>query len=109
MPRKDKLLADLEDVREEVKDQELDIKSARSSSLMDTETRQEVAKKFVKYYFFILLMILVVVPLYNYYCFKQFRNTDLLVPLKDMILTYSAVVGPTLGLVVAYYFKNSDT
>lgn len=43
----------------------------------------------------------------DFACFYLTGKTDLLIPSKDAILTYSAVVGPTFGLVVAYYFKTT--
>jgi hypothetical protein len=79
---------------------------SKTSKEVEDETRQEVAKNFVRYYFIILVAILVMVPIYNFLSVKFLQNTDLIIPLKDTILTYSAVVGPTVGLVVAYYFKN---
>lgn len=73
----------------------------------DDDTRQDVTRKFVRYYFGILIAIIIGVPLYNLGCFYLTGNNDLLIPFKDAILTYSAVVGPTFGLVVAYYFKTT--
>lgn len=72
------------------------------------ETRKEVALKFVKFYFLILIIIIVGVPLYNYAVSRGEYSEALIIPLKDTILTYSAVVGPTVGLVVAYYFKSKS-
>lgn len=73
----------------------------------DDDTRQEVAKKFVKYYFLLLSLILIGIPAYNYFIYELTSDNALMLPLKDIILTYSAVVGPTMGLVVAYYFKTT--
>jgi hypothetical protein len=61
----------------------------------------------VKYYFMLLIMIIVVVPIYNYIIMVVANNTDLILSLKDIILTYAAAVGPTFGLVIAYYFKST--
>lgn len=77
-----------------------------SSLEKDADTRQAVARKFVNYYFKILLLILLGIPVFNLFAYRVTGNTDLVIALKDMVLTYSAVVGPTLGLVVAYYFKS---
>ncbi|HSX31391.1 MAG TPA: hypothetical protein VLE99_05735 [Candidatus Saccharimonadales bacterium] len=74
----------------------------------DDATRQKVAKMFVHYYFWILILIIAGVPLYNYLMFKHAGSPGLIVSLKDAILTYSAVAGPTFGLVVAYYFKSKN-
>ena len=74
----------------------------------DDETRQEVARKFVKYYFLLMTVIIIGVPAYNAGMFAILRTNELEIPFKDAILTYSAVVGPTVGLVVAYYFKSKQ-
>lgn len=78
-----------------------------SSQEKEDDTRHEVTRKFVKYYFWILIILMVTTPAYNIISFWLFQKNDLLIPFKDAILTYSAVVGPTFGLVVAYYFKTS--
>lgn len=74
----------------------------------DSETRQEVAKKFVRYYFELLTLIIVGVPVYNIVVFRLTSSSELAISFKDAILTYSAVVGPTVGLVVAYYFESKN-
>lgn len=74
----------------------------------DDDTRQEVAKKFVRYYFILLTLIIVGVPAYNAIMYALVHNSSLSISLKDAVLTYSAVVGPTVGLVVAYYFKTKQ-
>lgn len=78
-----------------------------TSQEKDDDTRQDVARKFVRYYFGILIGIVILIPVYNLAAYALFRDASLLLPFKDGILTYSAVVGPTFGLVVAYYFKTS--
>jgi len=85
------------------------VRSARKTSTeKDDDTRQKVARKFVDFYFGILILIVIGVPFYNYLIFEYTGSTDLVLSFKDAILTYSAVVGPTVGLVVAYYFKNNS-
>lgn len=79
----------------------------QSSQEKEDDTRQDITRKFVRFYFGILIAIIAGVPIYNLACFYLTGQRDLLIPLKDAILTYSAVVGPTFGLVVAYYFKTS--
>ncbi len=86
---------------------QIDLVRQLSSQEKEDDTRQDVTKKFVKYYFWIMIALMIVTPLYNLATFWLFRNETLLIPFKDAILTYSAVVGPTFGLVVAYYFKTS--
>ncbi|HTE22646.1 MAG TPA: hypothetical protein VK674_06420 [Candidatus Limnocylindria bacterium] len=102
------LVGTVEDTREKIQGQEQSTDVINTSAQQDTETRQEVAKKFVRYYFLILILIIIGIPLYNYFTYRMVGNADLLVPLKDTVLTYSAVVGPTMGLVVAYYFKSKS-
>lgn len=95
--------------------EQLDLFAERQASLLttlssqqkDDDTRQDVARKFVRYYFGILIGIVLLIPAYNLAAYALFRDASLLLPFKDAILTYSAVVGPTFGLVVAYYFKTS--
>lgn len=95
------------DVFEELRDDQSQAsEQIISGSQKDDDTRQEVAKKFVKYYFALLTLILIGVPAYNAVMYGLTGNADLAISLKDAILTYSAVVGPTVGLVVAYYFKT---
>lgn len=79
-----------------------------SSSQRDDETRQEVARKFVRYYFLLLTLIIIGIPAYNALMYALAGSNDLAISFKDAILTYSAVVGPTVGLVVAYYFKTKQ-
>ena len=88
-------------------DQEQLAKAISVSPPGDDETRQKVARMFVHYYFLIMVLIITGVPLYNFLMFKHADSPSLIVSLKDAILTYSAVAGPTFGLVVAYYFKNN--
>lgn len=81
--------------------------SQLTSQEREDETRHEVTRKFVRFYFGILVLIIVGVPIYNLGIATWTDKSDLIIPFKDAILTYSAVVGPTFGLVVAYYFKTS--
>ena len=74
----------------------------------DSETRQKLAMRFVNYYFFGLVLIIVGVPLYNYLMNRTMGTKPLVISIKDALLAYSAVVGPTFGLVVAYYFKSES-
>lgn len=75
-------------------------------SKADSETRQKLARKFVNFYFWILVLIIIFVPIYNYLMTLS-HQSSLVISLKDTILTYSAVVGSTFGLVVAYYFQSN--
>ena len=94
-----------EDVETAIKGQS-QVTKLISTQSGDDETRQKVAKMFVHYYFAILVLIIIGVPLYNYLMYKHASSPGLVISIKDAILTYSAVAGPTFGLVVAYYFKS---
>lgn len=73
----------------------------------DADTRQRIAKLFVIAYFALLGVVIIGAPLYNIWAFSVTHNDQALqLSLNDIIQTYSAVVGPTLGFVVAYYFKS---
>jgi hypothetical protein len=90
----------------------------------DSGTRQKIAKQFVIFYFGLLAAIVLCVPIYNYFAYKQEmkysdvtyatsattmqRPEPLRISLPDLIQTYSAIVGPTLGFVIAYYFKSKN-
>src|SRR5438067_1212682 len=74
----------------------------------DNATRQQIARRFVTIYFSLLGLIIVGIPLYNIAVVRLTGQYDLVIKLTDIIQTYSAVVGPTLGFVIAYYFKNKN-
>lgn len=105
-PRRGKTAVELEQLKDLVDDLQESSTTLKTGSEKDDDTRQEVAKKFVNFYFWLLVLVLVGVPLYNSLMYVLHGNADLSISLKDTILTYSAVVGPTVGLVVAYYFKT---
>lgn len=105
-PRRSKFSTDSDRLDEAVKQQASALSSLKSQE-KDDNTRQDVARKFVNYYFWILIGIAFLIPAYNLGMYALFHDAALLIPFKDAILTYSAVVGPTFGLVIAYYFKTS--
>jgi hypothetical protein len=73
----------------------------------DDDTRQWIARLFIILYFMLLAVLLVGIPVYNLVAYRVTGGSDTLqIPLSDIVQTYSAVVGPTLGFVVAYYFKS---
>lgn len=76
----------------------------KTSDDKDADTRQKVAICCVIGYFSGLILILLGVPFYNYAAAT--RESELLLSLKDTLLTYQAVVGTLVGAVVAYYFKT---
>ena len=77
-----------------------------TSPFDEGQTRHEVAKLFAQFYFFIIVLIFIGVLIFNYLSYRSFKDPAILVPLKDILLTYAAIIGPTLGLVIAYYFEN---
>lgn len=108
MATKETLDSELADIVERKSEQRATVKVQGAFPVPESRTRHEVAKMFVRFYFVILIGIMIGIPLYNYFAVKHLRVNELVIPLKDTILTYSAVVGPTIGLVVAYYFKSSS-
>jgi len=75
----------------------------------DADTRQKIAKLFVIVYFVLLGLLIVGTPVYNLVAYHVTGSDKALqISLTDIIQTYSAVVGPTLGFVVAYYFKSKN-
>lgn len=74
-------------------------------AIQESDMRSNMARKFVHYYFGIMSLIIIGVPVYNY-LMSRADKAALAISIKDALLTYSAVVGPTIGLVVAYYFKS---
>lgn len=75
----------------------------------DTGTRHLVAKLFVAAYFGLMMLIIIGVPIYNLVAFKIAGEQKILqIPLGDILQTYSAIVGTSLGFVIAYYFKTKN-
>jgi Na+/glutamate symporter len=93
-----------EDLQKEKSQQEESVRDLITRQ--EGETRQALAKRFINYYFIILILVIVGVPIYNYLMYQVARQPDLIISIKDAILTYSAVTGSTFGLVVAYYFQS---
>lgn len=98
----------LDQLEQDKASQEQVAKVISSSTSGDDETRQKVAKMFVHYYFSLFILIIIGVPVYNYLMYQVAHSPNLIISIKDAILTYSAVAGPTFGLVVAYYFKSKS-
>ena len=74
----------------------------------DSLTRQRIARQFVTIYFALLALLLIGIPIYNIVVIRVTQQPDLVIQLTDIVQTYSAVVGPTLGFVIAYYFKSKS-
>lgn len=84
-----------------------EIKEQFSEVQHDAKTRHELAGVFVICYFILFLIVLAGVPAYNFLVYARLNEAqELILPLKDILLAYSAIVGPTVGMVIAYYFKS---
>jgi len=89
--------------------QQIDILKRPRITPTDEDTRQRIAKLFVIVYFILLGLLILGVPIYNLIAFHITKSDkSLQISLTDIIQTYSAVVGPTLGFVIAYYFKSKN-
>jgi hypothetical protein len=77
--------------------------------VIEADTRRKIAERFVMLYFALLIIITIGVPIYNLVAFKiGNQDPSLQVSLRDILQTYSAILGPTLGFVIAYYFKSKN-
>lgn len=75
----------------------------------EADTRKKIAQRFVMAYFGLMGLLIIGVPIYNLVAFRVAGDQKILqIPLSDILQTYSAVVGPALGFVIAYYFKNKN-
>ena len=72
------------------------------------DTRNELARNFMRWYFVILLLLLVGAPIYNLVAHQVTGDDQLNLAPIDIIQTYTSVVGPLFGFVIAYYFKNKN-
>jgi hypothetical protein len=77
--------------------------------VIEADTRRRIAERFVILYFVILIILTIGVPIYNLVAFRiGNHDQSLQIGLRDILQTYSAIVGPTLGFVIAYYFKSKN-
>lgn len=75
--------------------------------ITEADTRKIIAQRFVMAYFGLMGLLIIGVPIYNLVAFHISGDQKILqIPLADILQTYSAIVGPALGFVIAYYFKN---
>jgi hypothetical protein len=79
----------------------------QSSYAPDVNTRQRIARSFIKWYFVLLLIILVGIPIYNLIAFSVTNGDEYRLDLLDTIQGYSSIVGPLVGFVIGYYFKST--
>lgn len=84
-------------------------KGVETSTKTDGEVRSELALKFVYLYFVLLGLVIIGVPIYNYLMYSVADKPELIISIKDALLTFSAILGSTFGLVIAYYFQNKDS
>lgn len=73
---------------------------------LDDNTRQDIARRFVRWYFALFLLILIGVPIYNLAAFDVVGDERFRLDLIDTLQAFSSVIGPLIGFVVAYYFKS---
>lgn len=67
------------------------------------ETRARIALWFTGGFFILLGTILILTPIYNI-----FLSPNNVIPLKDILLVFSGVIGSPFGFVIGYYFKGSE-
>lgn len=94
--------------------EKLSSKFEKASKYNPTEhkdkTRSKVAFWFTIGYFALLAVALVGSPLYNAILLINYgvTNPEVLLPVKDVLLTIAGIVGGPIGFVVGYYFKGSE-
>lgn len=74
----------------------------------EDKTRSTLAMVFVIGYFIILASGIIFVMINNILVEYLKLNKEIIVNVKDIILTISGAVGTSLGFVVGYYFKSSE-
>ncbi|MFH0854397.1 MAG: hypothetical protein V1891_02810 [bacterium] len=67
----------------------------------ETKDRSKLAKALIYSFLGGMGLILIGVPVYN-----LFAITDLRLDVFNMLTTYSGVLGPFVGVIAGYYFKN---
>ena len=102
-------LDEVNELRKEVGDAQKDAQSLPQKTPVsdlitknESEARNKIANQFVYGYFGILLIIFIGIPLYNLIAPERS-----LLSLAEILQGYSAVIGPLIGFVVAYYFKTN--
>ncbi|MFA6185027.1 MAG: hypothetical protein WCT51_03180 [Candidatus Shapirobacteria bacterium] len=103
----------IEDLKksENVKDELLNLRNnfdnlKRDTESITAETRSGLAKKFVNLYFLTLALSFVIPWSFNLCIYLITGNSELFIPIKDMVLLISSTLGGPLGFIVAFYFKN---
>ncbi len=85
-----------------------DVEALKRASQAEGDTRNELARNFMRWYFWILVLLLVGIPVYNLVAHQVTGDDAYMLTPVDMIQTYTSVVGPLFGFVIAYYFKNKN-
>lgn len=70
------------------------------------EARRQIANKFVDGFFILLLLSFIVSLVYNVFMYILTGNASLFIPLKDIVLLTSSILGGPLGFIVGFYFKD---
>jgi hypothetical protein len=97
-----KLDQQLESVLEEAE------KVSYNPEKFNDDVRKQIAKFFVEAYFVLLLFTFFGSLVFNISIYKLTGSSDLFIPVKDIILLISSVIGGSLGFIVGYYFKSDS-
>ncbi|HZP55707.1 MAG TPA: hypothetical protein VFB03_02985 [Candidatus Saccharimonadales bacterium] len=96
-----KRLEELEDLRKSLEGRTK--KDTNVSIIVDTKTRDFLARGVVIAFFSLLAVIIIGVPLYD-----AFVASDKRLDLTNILQQYSSILGPVLGFVLGYYFKSKE-
>jgi len=108
-PRGQKSIKDIQELRVNSDIQEnLATHLQQQSSQSDVDTRQHIAKNFIRWYFVLFLTILIGLPVFNLFANQITGGNEYKLDLLDVIQGFSSVVGPLVGFVIAYYFKSKN-
>jgi hypothetical protein len=107
---KSKLPQELRNLDQAAKVQQREVQQLyQPPEYIEADTRRKIAERFVLLYFALLIILTIGIPIYNLVAFRVGdQEQSLQLSLSDILQTYSAIVGPTLGFVIAYYFKSKN-
>lgn len=67
----------------------------------ETKDRSRIAKALIYFFLAGIGLILIATPIYN-----AFMPIELRVDMFNVLTTYSGILGPFVGVIAGYYFKN---
>jgi type VI protein secretion system component VasF len=107
---KRQLPQELRSLGQAAKEQQAEVRQLfEPPEVIEADTRRKLAERFLWAYFALLFILIVGIPIYNLVAYRVAdQEQSLQIPLSDILQTYSAIVGPTLGFVIAYYFKSKN-